>query len=700
MGALFPHTTYSFVYVLLLILFSALISFLYYRNSNLRKKQKLFFIIIRFFSVFFILFLFLSPFYAFFIPEKSINIFLIDGSGSLDLEGRNQSVKNILDENFSNSSGNSENKYMLFSDGILKEIEKSELDKINTDSTDNYETNLNKTFLMLKDYYINKKISSITIISDGILTDGGNPSAISASFGIPINYFLIGDTIQKKDLIVKNVYFDKTSFIDSKTPVVVNINSYGYDKKIKINLFEDEKLADSKIIDINSNEINYTIPFDVFSPNAEIKKYRIEIENEPDEITTLNNYKEFFIKFVDNKLKILVISGGPSPDVAFMTEELKRIKNIESTFLTQKSSTEFYEGKLQDINDFQCVLMVGFPSEATGLNTINELKDKIQKNNASLFFISGSNTQYDKLYPFEELLPFHTNKQTSGEIKTGVRNVISLDNELQGNSLIQGINNLPEIFYPSADFDIKPNSEIILLTTANSKPAFILYNYGNIHSASFLCYGFYKWRLNPENKNADNLLHNLISNTLLSITDKEKTKKIYLETNKQVFGKNENISIKCRLNQPSGNERINLYVSKGKYFKEINLQKIGNTEYDGELKLAEPGNYEIIVELYKDENKIETDNAKISVSINNDEFLITKPDKTILSNLTNITSGENFTGEKNSEIVNSLKNQTGKDIEIIKEFKRFYLNINPVYLIILILLLSVEWFFRKRNNLP
>jgi len=701
MGTIIPGTSYSIIYVFLLIIISVCLSFLYYRKSVLPRRQKYSLTALRFFSVFFILFLFLYPFYKFFTSGKNLNCIIIDNSLSLKIENRDSVLKNIVMNKFPESSGNSDNMYLLFSNSIVGEISEKNIKDINYDSSLNYETNLTKTFESIRQYYNNRKISSITIISDGLINEGGNPSYVASALGIPVNYYLIGDTIQKKDLLIKNVFFNKTCFIDSKTPVNVEINSYNYDKKIKINLFEDEKLIDFKYIDVSKNELSYNVLFNVFSPSVSIKKYKIEIENEPGEITYVNNSKEFFIKYIDNKIKVLVISGGPSPDVAFITEEIKKIKNIESRFLTQKSSVDFYEGKLQDNPDFQCLFLVGFPTDVTSLNTLNILKEIIIKNNASVFFISGSNTQFDKLYTLEDYLPFKSLKQNGNEIETGIRSVIGASDEPNGIfKFPEMLNKLPGIFYPSVDFHVKPNADILLLASANNKPVFTILNFGKLHSAAFFCYDFYKWRLNPVNINSEIFLENLISGTILSLTDKEKTKNLTVETGKQIYGRGEIVTVKCFLNNPEENENLTATLSGKNLIKEIKLQKLNNAEYDGETEITEKDDYYIKAELLKNSISLDNDVQRISVNTNNEEFILTKPDAAILKNLSNLTEGLDFTNKDYKGITAELNKQNDKYINTVQEIKKLYLNTNPYYLIFLFLILSLEWFIRKRENLP
>src|SRR4030095_13204100 len=77
-----------------------------------------------------------------------------------------------------------------------------------------------------------------------------------------------------------------------------------------------------------------------------------------------NNYYDFYIEFLDNKVKILFISGGPSYDNAMVSNILKRINNFETTIKTLKTPTEFYEGNIDPAiySGLSAIMLLNFPS--------------------------------------------------------------------------------------------------------------------------------------------------------------------------------------------------------------------------------------------------------------------------------------------------------------------------------------------------
>ncbi|MEP7146178.1 MAG: CARDB domain-containing protein, partial [bacterium] len=294
-------TDYSFIFIPAILIIAFVISYFYYKHTKLDGIQKKLFTALRFLSLFFIFLLLSSPVISFLnsLVQDPVNVFLIDNSLSLTIENRIEQLKKKLNYNISNTeAGETENLYFLFSENLIKELKSSEFESVSYDGINNFQTNLTLPLYDLQSRLLNKNVSSVTLISDGMINEGGNPATAARSLNVPVNYILIGDTIQKNDLVVKNIFYNKTAFIESNVPLKAEINSYGYDRDIKVNLYEEDKMIDSRNLKVINSQNSYEVSFNVTSDAEKISKYKIEIESLSDEITVRNNYTEFFIKFV------------------------------------------------------------------------------------------------------------------------------------------------------------------------------------------------------------------------------------------------------------------------------------------------------------------------------------------------------------------------------------------------------------------
>ncbi len=213
------ETYYSILLLILILPLSFILSFLHYRKVKLTGVKKNLLIFLRFFSLLLIMFLFLFPVIKFIEQSKKDNVelILIDNSLSLKIQSRDSILKEKVKE-FINVLEKNNRKYdiYLFSRSLMKKISKDEIELIKYDSIDNFKTNLDVSIKEILDNEKDNKISSINIFSDGIVNEGYDLLS-SSGINVKINFFLIGETEQKPDLVIKEVLYNKYSYILQKS---------------------------------------------------------------------------------------------------------------------------------------------------------------------------------------------------------------------------------------------------------------------------------------------------------------------------------------------------------------------------------------------------------------------------------------------------------------------------------------------------
>jgi hypothetical protein len=238
--------------------------------------------------------------------------------------------------------------------------------------------------------------------------------------------------------------------------------------------------------------------------------------------------------------------------------------------------------------------------------------------------------------------------------------------------------------------------------TQNSEPSFVIQNTDKNKSAAFLAYGLYKWRLNPSGNNAPEVLNYILTSSVVAITNKEEKKTFTIETSKPVYSKFENVKFTARITnfELQGGEQIKVKISGDGFNEDIMLSKRENKYFEAEINIPADGDYKYTAELMSGNSVIESIENRFAIGENNFEYKFTRADNSILNNLANETRGINFSDIDLSRMKDSLYNFNELSKSEIKSRRNFELNVNPYYLGIVIFLLCLEWFFRKRNNLP
>lgn len=121
----------------------------------------------------------------------------------------------------------------------------------------------------------------------------------------------------------------------------------------------------------------------------------------------------------------------------------------------------------------------------------------------------------------------------------------------------------------------------------------------------------------------------------------------------------------------------------------------GHGVYTNSISLNKKDDYFITAELSDESGLNESDTTMIKIGRSINEFRFTNPDSITLHNIATATGGYEISTDE------ELEEFLSRDIESLKvSLSNVQLNFNPWLLGFVILIFSLEWFLRKRNNLP
>ncbi|MEI7483820.1 MAG: hypothetical protein WCK13_03835 [Ignavibacteriota bacterium] len=686
---IFSGSILYYLIILVLLLLSAGTAYFIYRNEELSNFKRAILVFLRTVSLFLILILLVNPFTEYYNKSvaKPVNAILIDNSLSSRLEKRNETIPNVLKNLV---SGNSDIIFYTFGSKLLRQGK--------TYSEDSamyyrYSTNLSQTLDDINTI-ADLSINSFTIVSEGQINEGNNLLNTVKKFNVPFHYVLTGDTIQKKDLVLKTVNYNKQVFVNSLTRVFVTINSYGYSKELRVNLYENGIKVKTNTVTASNYASEYTTSFDLISTEQGIRKYKAEVEAENDEITQANNTEIFYIKYVDNGINILVIAGSPSADVSSLKQALGRTENFKAEYRIQKQSNEYYEGELPDFRNYNAVILNGFPTDITSEEQLSNLSKKLGEVNIPLIFINSSNVSFDKLRELQTHLPFIVNDISKKEFKSNIR--ITANSTTDKTELLNKFNVYPQSFFYKEAFSVKPNSTVLGLTVQNSEPAIVMDNTSGTKSAGFLGYGYYKWNLNTQGNY--NFLQGLISTMINLTVDENTNERFVLKANKDYYAASEDVFFTSyfRDSDPLKKYEVKINISGNGKNEIIGMSQTNRSNFGAEHRIFDKGDYNVKGDLYENGNYLTSTSLKITIGDAVEEYKETRAKEDILKEIAYRTNGKNLSQKDKSEIAELLntKNEDVKTVSVKTLFRRSFL-----YLILIIVLLSIEWYIRKRSNL-
>lgn len=692
-------SSYSPLFLALFLIIAAAVSYYFYRNAAIEKNKKTLLIVLKTAAIFILLALFIEPVLSY-LTDSGNNrkdIVLIDVSRSNTFEGKSDQIKSVIKEaGFFKGEGN----VFGFSNStaLIKDA-----DSINHNG---YATDLVSSLRSIKENFPDGSYNSITLVTDGIFTDGSSPLYEAMTFTAPFVIFPVGDTAAKKDVIVKSVLRNEKAFAGTTVKIKVFVSVYkAASGNVVLKLLREGSEIRSQLISFEPGKSNYEVEFDVTENTQGKIKYRVVAENLPDELTYKNNHSDFYITFIDNKVNVLVVSGGPGYDNEFTGSVLKRIGNYNVTYRTQKSAGEFYEGPIdyRQFAELSTLFLLNYPTNVTSTAIVSEMSSAVKQFNVPVVFFSGKNTDYQKLATFDEQIPFSVGRSNQGENLFRLQPVSLGENNLAN---IPGLGATNEIFRNIGGIMPKPGSVTLAIDKASGEPMIINRVNGNSRSTAFLGYGLWRWKLNP-GTNAEKTLEAMLLELINMTLQKEKRTKLRVYPVKDIFDYTEPVKIFAEVYDENytltRNAKVNGRVLRpdGSNAGELNFTPEDN-KFSAVLPPLAAGDYSVEADAEFNGTYWARDVNRFLSDTVNTEFIETRSNVSLLNEIASKTGGNLMYIDsigRYGELLKTYRDMPGRET-VGERYLRFDLWGNKFYLMLVILLFSVEWILRKRNNIP
>lgn len=700
--------SFNSIYFILGIILLAAYSFYVYRFTlpPVSYPKKYFLTFLRTFSLVLLFFIFFEPVLT--LTKKliitPINVFYVDNSRSIKIDDKtNRSSKmKALIEALSGSNLNENSEYYSFGSSI-KLLEADNLSKLNwSDAT----TDFSSIFKNLQQS--EKNITSVTIISDGVITQGSTPIYAAEKLGIPVFTVGIGDSTRKNDIEIKNVINNEFIYAGNPTTILTTVLNKGYsDKASQISLYENSNLIEQKNIIFDRSGVN-SISFDYTPKQSGEKKLSVKVSNLDGEANLLNNQKVFFINVLSNKINILLISGSPSPDLTFIKNSLTNDENLKVSSLTQIVAGNFLEENSQaKLDSADIIYLLGYPTASTSEDFYNRLINKLENKSTPIFILITGEVSITKLERLKNFLPFSAQRIENNYLQVQPDVQISeLKNPTIESNSSSEWSNLPPISQPFALITVKPESKIISkIRVGNSPrniPLIICRNFGSKRSIAFIGKDIWKWKLQTTNKNLT-LFDNFIINSTRWLNAPDDQKKVKIKTSKKIYSSGEIVEFSAQVYDESFNPvndaEVKVNILNKDYKTELNLNSVGNGLYEGSISLDKNGDYSFNGTALIDGKFLGDDKGNFNIGDLDIEMVDTRMNYEFLNLLSNQTKGKYFSPDNFKDLIASLNEinlKSSKEKLITSEIRLWS---DEWLLVIVILLFAAEWFIRKREGM-
>jgi hypothetical protein len=690
------------------IILAAYVFYVYrFTIPDIPPLKKTLLIVLRILAILILLLVLFEPIVTF--TKKIIieptNLIFVDNSRSIQIKDgtkREETEKNFLNELKNNNISESSALYSFGSN-----VKQVEFDTLNQFKFSEGSTNFSEIFSEAGK--TGRNISSITIVSDGDITDGSNPLFTAEKLNIPVYTVGIGDSSLKKDVELKNVLYNEMIYAGTPTTVLATINNRGYGgRTVNISFYESSKLEDQKNIQL-STDGTQNVSLNYNPQTAGEKKLSVNVSILEGESTNANNKKIFYVNVLSNKIKVLLISSSPSSDLTFIKDALAQDQNLAVNSITQLSQNKFLENNNRDklVDSANVIFLIGFPTNDTPNELLQKVKTAIIQNSKPVFFLLSNSIDYQRLGQLQSELPFIA--QISGGGYYEIQPEIQVEQEnnpiIQVNSanITAAWNNLPPVYQPDGKLTPKPESEILSKVVINNvpvnRPLILTRKLGTKKSIAVLAFNIWRWKLQAS-ENSPDIFDSFILNSVKWLNTKDEQKFVTIKTAKKIYSLGENIDFTGQVYDQSYNPvsdaEVNISIKSGSENFNVTMNSLGNGLYEGTLETNKTGDYSYTGTAKQNGSQLGTDSGNFNIGEVDIEMINPRMNYEFLKSLSTQTGGEFFTPTNFSQLFPILKKITNNSSKEKLETSEVNLWSNEWLMGIAILLFGFEWFLRKR----
>ena len=701
----FFQTNIPFFLVLLAGIFGALFAFFLYRRTvpPVRKKMALFLAVLRgIYITAVILLLFKPELTLVWRQHESRHIpVLVDRSGSMNLRDndmtREERALNIAGE-ISDRIGNAADIHPIGFD-----TDTLAFDPDVTDST-NAGTDIARALLLTEK--MKPAPDAIILISDGNYSVGNNPLFSTTAGRVPVYTIGLGDTVSSVDLIVTDLQSPKIVYQNKVSEIRANIMATGIDSvNVNLELRQEGKVVGKKVIFIRQAEEEYSTGFDIAPPAPGRYTYELYAEQLPQEKNKRNNHRKIRLQVLKEKLGVALLTASPDNDYKFIKLLLEQNDDLKVQPVMMLGRRI---GPRLTADSVDVVVWNKIPGEQIR----NTLVDGADLSGAPVLLIvsetPGSREQ-DFLNNHLKVTPvmysghtFQTQVRiTEDGLKFSPLNV--LDSRAAALRFWQSA---PPIDYPFIKVSLEAGVHVLLQTAKTSGgndmglPVLLAGTRAGRRSALFLGSGFWRWHF-LLTENADfkdtwkQMLHNLIR--WLAGNREAKNVQISIDQENPTAGKRLKLTADVYDGsfEPVDTAIVRFQVSGPDGSFELSAQNVSEGKYQSEFVPANEGGYKIKSIAWLNDQLLGSDSMRVEIMPVNQEFIHTNQNTDLLRKLAQISGGYYFQADQ----ADSLYSRLDVTRRIIKYTETYRIWDRLTILLIIIALLALEWFLRRRRGL-
>ena len=621
--------------------------------------------------------------------EKPIVVIAQDNSSSIPLNSDSAFYKTEYLESLSALRAELSSDYEVRSYVFGNSVNETETPDFSDGRTD-----MSDLFDELDNVYANRNVGAVILASDGLYNRGRDPIYSPLHLNTPIYSVALGDTSIKRDVILKKVDHNRYAYLGNEFPVEITVEAEKFQgKSVTVQLSGENGILWEQRININSNSFRKVLSAKLKAEVPGLNRIRASVSVLGGELSRSNNTQDFFVEVLDGRQKVLILAANPHPDIAAIKRSISGNDNyeVDAFVLGEKEfNTEQYD----------LIILHQLP-QAGGRGRTD--MDKVRASMVPVFCIVGGKTDLRWFNDMNFGLQINAARQSKNQVLPVFAkgfSLFTLDENVR-----RMLQRYPPLNAPFGEYAASGSAQTLFnqrIGNVETENPLLLFNDNSGRKTGVLVGdGIWRWRIRDFEENGSHEIFDGMLSKVVQFLALKTDKSLFRVNTKNRYNEDEAVVFNAELYnesyEPINESEVDLTITdeEGKVYE----YKFNRTENAYRLNAGSfnEGNYSYKAQV-SNGGKVSESKGQFMVAALKLETTRTTANHSLMYKIANGSGGELFYPRELDQLAEAIK--TRDDIRnVVYEQTWFKEAIHLKWLFFLILaLLSLEWFVRKRNG--
>lgn len=412
---------------------------------------------------------------------------------------------------------------------------------------DDQASDLGEFMTYVREQYKGQNVGAVIVATDGAVNRGHNPLYEPTGLKAPLSVIAIGDTIRKTDLQVREVFHNSIAYLGDRFPVQIDISAIrleGATSALEVRHIQDNQnvLLERIPVEINADSWFDTKEVIIEAKQSGVQRYRVQLLQVKNEVTYVNNVRDFFVEVIDGRLNVLLLANSPHPDLAVWKAALLEQRNYEVDI---RMAADVSAG---DLKGYDLVVLHQLPSSKY---LIHSLLDEINKQRIPKIFVTGYQTDLYAFNNAQSLLNIDYGANRSPNEVTMIYNP-GFSSFNTSDDLRTKLGTFSPLLSPFGEYVASPAAQVLAYQKIGQVdtqfPLILMGEINDIRTCVIAGEGIWKWQLYDQLQNGSKeITHELLSQLCQYASTKSDKRKFRVNTPKKLFTELEEITFQAEL---------------------------------------------------------------------------------------------------------------------------------------------------------